>query len=265
VAWLGRGDSTERPAEEPVDPVPVAAPIEAAVSATGPWTPGETVTLAVPRTRAVSVRQCITPDGEPTSIWRSCDIYTGGHYEEEMFTGGIFSRSARLSADGLIEFEIPVYRRLVLGDRSTHDCVTDGPCELILVPWTGDDSYAPIPIDFVAGVDPIGDPRIAVDRASELVHEQPVTVTVTNIALAHTLDIQLCPRNTPTTVTCETLARRSLDGTDGTTLVVSIPRSVPDPLTGELHDCADQCALRATTGRIAADITVAFAAGSTAP
>ena len=158
-----------------------------------------------------------------------------------------------------------MFRRLVLGDRTIHDCVADGPCELVLVPWTGDEVYAPIPIDFVAGAEPIGDPIIAIDPATELSDQRPVTVTVTNIERASTLDIQLCPRDTPTTVTCDTVARTDLDGTDSQTLVVTLPRSIRDPIAGEAYDCADRCALRATTGRIAADLTVTFTRQASGP
>ena len=265
VAGLGRGDRADRSPEAPLDPAPTAAPIEAVVSESGPWEPGEMITVTVPWARALSVRQCVTPDAERTSIWASCDIYTGGHYQEQIFTSETFGRGGKLNAEGLVELDVPVFRRLVLGDRSIHDCVTDGPCELVIVSWTGDDVYAPIPVDFVAGVAPIGEPRVTVDVGSQLSHGQTVTVTVSNLAGAHDLDVQLCPRDTPTTVVCATLASRELDGADKETLVLALPRAIRHPLTGDLHDCADRCALRATTGRVAADVTVTFVSEVVAP
>jgi hypothetical protein len=110
-----------------------------------------------------------------------------------------------------------------------------------------------------AGHDQPPSPRLLGSSARDgLVDGQSVTLHVFNIAGARTLDLQLCPRDTPRNVECPKVAALELDGSDSYKPTVALPRLTIDPATSQIFDCAESCTVRVFRGTISADLLVSF-------
>lgn len=237
----------------PEDPLPLlydpaSAPATTLIATEAPegaLQPGDEVVLDLSEALLWRVRQCVVDAPSDAPLWDSCDLQVGRLQE----TGaGTYGPAA--------EVEIVVYRRLRLAGGGIHDCATDGRCQLVIATLGGLARYEPIPLVFDPDARPISEPSVLVDQAFRLDDNQLVSVSVSNIAAAPSLEIQLCPADAARNLSCPLIESFVLDGSDTRIFSVPVPRWTTDPTTGRLHDCADSCLLRVTTGRTNVDASV---------
>lgn len=253
----------------PPDPLPLVydaeAPLSDPVAVTsrpeGPHVPGDRLTITVAPSRSLLLRQCISaiPADGRTSDY--CDSGNRIYYDEGREVDETSSTGSFVNDDGRLQFEIEVYRRLFLPNGEIHDCVTDGACHLLMTAPLDITRYSPVPLEFDPRYLPLGVPSVVMSQALDLIDGQIITLSVSNVAQASTIDIQLCRQETLLTTRCPSIEQHQLDGSDSVTYRTSIPRWTTSP-TGALWDCAQSCALRVTTGRTSAYVLVSFDADS---